>query len=266
MDDGFQRIRFELWVTYSLVAVALIGLGLVLAAAADTVYAVQALGQCLFLPMLILGGVVVRLESLPEWILPLTVFFPGRFAVDALQACVDGGGLGAFGFQLASLVMMGAAACLGGIALFRWETQVRILPRLNKSLIAAALVSWIVVGSVGIRLGEVASRGAGEGPPLPTGVTAAMPPDSLGTPSITSTWRHRPPTPEPHSVNAPVSVTAFLTRKAATAGVMRRPERWRALTEFDFAALPIGQVPPDAETSRRSRPKTKPRPGARPSC
>ncbi|MBL9208222.1 MAG: ABC transporter permease, partial [Opitutaceae bacterium] len=55
----------DLWVAFTAVSFAFIGLGLVLATLADTVPAVQALGQCLFLPMLIIGGVAVQLASLP---------------------------------------------------------------------------------------------------------------------------------------------------------------------------------------------------------
>ena len=44
---------------------------------ADNVPAVQALGQCIFLPMLIIGGVAVPLASLPDWAQHLSAFFPG---------------------------------------------------------------------------------------------------------------------------------------------------------------------------------------------
>ena len=55
----------DLWIAFSFVAFALLGLGLVIATLADNVPAVQALGQCIFLPMLIIGGVAVQLSSLP---------------------------------------------------------------------------------------------------------------------------------------------------------------------------------------------------------
>ena len=51
----------DLWIAFSFVAFALLGLGLVIATLADNVPAVQALGQCIFLPMLIIGGVAVQL-------------------------------------------------------------------------------------------------------------------------------------------------------------------------------------------------------------
>src|SRR3954464_15043297 len=52
---------FALAVAFTFVAFAFIGLGLVMAMMADNVPAVQALGQCIFLPMLIIGGVAVPL-------------------------------------------------------------------------------------------------------------------------------------------------------------------------------------------------------------
>ncbi len=79
---------------------------------ADNVPAVQALGQCIFLPMLIIGGVAVPLASLPDWAQRLSAFFPGRYAVEAMQACVTGNGLGAARFSVLALLLIGAAGCL----------------------------------------------------------------------------------------------------------------------------------------------------------
>src|SRR5580765_4797200 len=88
-----------LFAAFAFVSFAFIGLGLVMAMMADNVPAVQALGQCIFLPMLIIGGVAVPLASLPGWAQHVSMFFPGRYAVEALQACVNGAGLMAVRFQ-----------------------------------------------------------------------------------------------------------------------------------------------------------------------
>ena len=97
------RHPLELFLAFTFVAFAFIGLGLVIAMMADNVPAVQALGQCIFLPMLIIGGVAVPLASLPDWAQRLSAFFPGRYAVEALQACVTGNGLGAARFSVLAL-------------------------------------------------------------------------------------------------------------------------------------------------------------------
>src|SRR6478736_6882925 len=87
---------------FLLVTFAFLGLGLVITALADDVPAVQALGQAVFLPMILIGGVGVPLAALPEWARVVAGFFPGRYAVQALHACyVDPHGLAGSGFALA---------------------------------------------------------------------------------------------------------------------------------------------------------------------
>jgi len=108
-----------LWLAFACVAVAFMGLGLVIAALADNVPAVQALGQCVFLPMLIIGGVAVPLASLPEWAQRLSLFLPGRYAVHAMQAAVTGPGLRDAAFSVIALLVIGAAGCVAGARLFR---------------------------------------------------------------------------------------------------------------------------------------------------
>jgi hypothetical protein len=136
----------DLFIAFSFVAFAFLGLGLVIASMADSVPAVQALGQCIFLPMLILGGVAVPLAALPGWAQRLAAFFPGRHAVEALQASVTGDGLGAARFRLAALLLVGAAASVAGTAMFRWDAQERFVTRAGKGWVAVALGAWIAVG------------------------------------------------------------------------------------------------------------------------
>jgi hypothetical protein len=136
----------DLFVAYTAVTFAFLGLGLVIAAMADTVPAVQALGQCLFLPMLIIGGVAVPLVSLPDWAQHLSAFFPGRYAVEALQEAVNGGGLVESQFSLMALLIIGLSALVAGAALFRWDAQQKFALRSGKSWIAVALAGWVVVG------------------------------------------------------------------------------------------------------------------------
>ena len=116
---------FDLWVAFTFVSFAFIGLGLVIATLADNVPAVQALGQCIFLPMLIIGGVAVQLAALPQWAQHVSAFFPGRYAVEALQAAVNGRGSTGARFSLLALGLTGVAGCLAGAKLFRWDAQQR---------------------------------------------------------------------------------------------------------------------------------------------
>src|SRR4029079_6396081 len=108
------RHPFDLWVAFTCVSFALMGLGRVLATMADNVPAVQALGQCIFLPMLIIGGVAVPLESLPEWAQHVSAFFPGRYAVEVLHQCVTGTGFSPLNFDLTALAVIGVTGFLVG--------------------------------------------------------------------------------------------------------------------------------------------------------
>jgi ABC-2 type transport system permease protein len=154
---------FELWLAFTCVSFALLGLGLVIATLADNVPAVQALGQCIFLPMLIIGGVAVQLASLPPWAQHVSAFFPGRYAVEAMQACVTGEGIDSVRFSLLALLLIGAAGSLAGIKMFRWDAQQRFATRPGKAWIAVALAAWVAVGLMAeargiVAVGETATR------------------------------------------------------------------------------------------------------------
>jgi len=136
----------HLAVAFSLAAFAFLGLGLVIAMLADNVPAVQALGQTIFLPMLIIGGVAVPLTSLPDWALHLSAYFPGRYAVEAIQATVNGPGLGSVGFSLLALLLIGTAACVAGAGMFRWDAKQRFATSHGKGWLAVALAGWVGVG------------------------------------------------------------------------------------------------------------------------
>lgn len=147
----------DLWIVFTFVSFAFIGLGLVMAMMADNVPAVQALGQCIFLPMLIIGGVAVPLASLPDWAQHLSRFFPGRYAVEALQACVVGRGLGTTGFELLALLIIGTGGAIAGAKMFRWDAQQRFARRSGKGWISVALASWIIVGALAEYRGHAAA-------------------------------------------------------------------------------------------------------------
>ena len=118
------------------VTAAFLGIGLLIAALADNVPAVQALGQCIFLPMIMIGGVGVPLTALPVWAQRIAGFMPGRYAVEILQPCFDApNGLRLFfsalpalsGWALTLLIVttgaIGAAAAFAGLfaAQYMWD-------------------------------------------------------------------------------------------------------------------------------------------------
>jgi hypothetical protein len=165
------RHPLALGIAFAFVAFAFLGLGLVMAMMADNVPAVQALGQCIFLPMLIIGGVAVQLASLPEWAQHVSAFFPGRYAVEVLQASVSGNGLGAARFSLLALLLIGTAGCIAGAGMFRWDARERFSARGGKGWIAVALAAWVAVGVASESRGRIGTRV----PPAPQPQAAAPP-------------------------------------------------------------------------------------------
>ena len=155
----------DLWLAFTLVSFAFLGLGLVIAMLADNVPAVQALGQSIFLPMLIIGGVAVRLESLPAWAQHVSAFFPGRYAVEAIQVTVNGNGLGDARFSLLALLLIGFAGCLAGAKLFRWDAEQRFVDRSGKRWLGLALAAWVEVGIMAESTGQIFNRRPDAGQP-----------------------------------------------------------------------------------------------------
>jgi hypothetical protein len=140
---------------FMVVCPSFLGLGLLVASLSDDVPAVQALGQCLFLPMIMIGGVAVPLDVLPAWTRAVAGFMPGRYAVEAMQNGFNGaGGQVPAGFDYFALAVIGIAAGAIGAKIFRWEGGRRI-GRPARVWIAAALLSWCVVGLVAAWTGNL---------------------------------------------------------------------------------------------------------------
>ncbi len=150
----FPQHPIQMLISFVFVSFAFLGMGLVIAMAAENVPAVQALGQAIFLPMIIIGGVGVPLRNLPDWAQHVTLFLPGRYAVEALQACMDERGLGTELFALVALTGIGTAACIAGTKLFRWDVSEKI-PVRSGSWIAAALLMWFAVGLLAESTGQL---------------------------------------------------------------------------------------------------------------
>ena len=114
--------------------------------------------------MLIIGGVAVPLASLPDWAQTLSAFFPGRYAVEALQACVTGAGLGVERFSVVALVLIGAAGCLAGAKMFRWDSEQRFAAAPGKAWVGVALAAWVAVGVLSEAQGRNPQKVAGTSP------------------------------------------------------------------------------------------------------
>ena len=238
------RHPLDLFIVFTFVSFAFIGLGLVMAMMADNVPAVQALGQCIFLPMLIIGGIAVPLASLPDWAQHVSEFFPGRYAVEAFQACVVGAGLGAIGFDLLALLIIGIGGSVAGAKMFRWDAQQRFAARTGKAWIAVALMSWAVVGALSEYRDRIAApaRGASEKtaqapppstPAAPTAVAVPERPSSLPV-TLSEAEKKAAPPRSTRAASAPPAPPA--EKPAATIETPRPPVQasWQAVTMADI--------------------------------
>jgi ABC-2 type transport system permease protein len=139
----------SLFAAFVAASAAFLAFGMVIAMLVDNVPAVQALGQCIFLPMLMIGGVAIRLDSLPGWAQHLSAFFPGRYAVEAMQRAATGNGQ--VGLDYLALLLTATAAAIAATAMFRWDKAIR--PRRGWLLLAIGI--WLAVGALAEMHGRV---------------------------------------------------------------------------------------------------------------
>jgi hypothetical protein len=248
-------------------------LGLVIAMMADNVPAVQALGQCIFLPMLVIGGVAVPLTILPDWAQRVSSFFPGRYAVDAVQSTVNGAGLGPASFSVLALLLIGVAGFLAGGMMFRWDAQQRFATTRGKGWVAVALAAWVVVGVAAdtrqraVRDERTTAANDAAAPPVVDAPAPVSPPPTapLVTPSEpTSPPREakreptkkpaaspttptepapRAPSPAPSTATVPPAAVEPLPPPPTTG---KTPASWRDVTMADIDRdLIFTRLPPD---------------------
>ncbi len=220
----------QLAIGFTLVAFTFSGLGLLLGMIANSVPAAQALGQCVFLPMLVFGGVVVQVASLPVWAQQLSTYLPGGYAVDLLQACANGDGLASEGFALIALLGVGTAAFVSAIRMFRWDSQGR--RESGRGVAWAGLTALALV-----IIGLTSSRYAGRSP---VGPSAAVAKAMIETPAVVETLA-QPAATANVSAPAPESSAPAATAPVRTAA---SPRTWRDLSTAELAAIEL-VLPPD---------------------
>ena len=138
----------QLWLAFTLACAAFLGIGLLITMLADTVAAAQALGQAVFLPMLILGGIAVPRDRVPDWVQGIAAALPGQYAVDAIDGALAGSGLTGLAPNAAALAIMAAASAAAAMAAFRWEAGHRLGVRRGAAPLGLVVASWIAVGVV----------------------------------------------------------------------------------------------------------------------
>ncbi|MGH9372483.1 MAG: ABC transporter permease, partial [Vicinamibacterales bacterium] len=238
--------------------------------------AVQALGQCIFLPMLIIGGVAVQLVSLPPWAQHVSAFFPGRYAVEAMQASVTGDGVRVVGFSLLALFLIGAAACLAGVQMFRWDAHQRFATRGGKGWVAVALAAWAAVGVLAEARGRIGtstiamqSRTERALPP-PSTSTTTTPPPPVSAPAPSPVPEPQPPSepapapqPEGPEERTPESEPGIPSPKPRAPGPEAAPSE-KPAEPSEKAAPPPGKpvAPPEKSVAPPEKPAEPPPPAS----
>lgn len=214
-----------LWAMFSVAAIAFMGIGLVIAMLAANVPAVQALGQCIFLPMLIVGGVAVPLSNLPVWAQHVSAFLPGRYSVEAIQACVTGAGGAIARFDVLALLTIGAGGAAAGILAFRWDTRQRPSP-----WVAAAVLGWLIAGVAAESRGHIHTE---------TVQRQEEHKASEYLPPVTS-----PPPEQP--ADHPIAETPRPRIAQESVGAKTEgPATWQAVTPADIDGVAFERLPPD---------------------
>ena len=231
----------QLWLAFTLTCAAFLGIGLLITMLADTVAAAQALGQAVFLPMLILGGIAVPRDRVPEWVQGIAAALPGQYAVDAIDGALAGSGLTRLAPNAAALAIMSVAGVVAAMAAFRWEAGQRVGVRRAAAPLGLAVALWIAVG---IALQPESSRSLPTSSTPTESASATAPPAEVPVfPSAPSGSRGPIPPPSPVGSPAASVMTAAPSSAGAPAPVQRT---WRDVTmdDVDVNLVFVG-LPPD---------------------
>ena len=202
----------------------------------------------IFLPMLVIGGIAVPIASLPVWAQHASAFFPGRYAVEALQSCVSGVGVDSAVFNMIALLVIGIAGSTAGSMMFRWDEHERFAARRDHVWVALALAAWAVVGVFAESRGyTTATNAVSTPPPSPRQGTVDIAPAPLA-PGPVQTLRATPAelAAGAREPAAPPSSPAPVAPKTVPVEPTAHPSSWEGVTEEDiYAALRFDQLPPD---------------------
>lgn len=266
----FPQHPLQLLLGVMIVSFAFLGLGLVIAMVSNNVPAVQQMGQAVFLPMIMIGGVGVPWWTLPHAAQHVAQFFPGIYAVNLLESCHVGKGLADQGFNIAALIAIGLASLLAGGKLFRWDMGQRLIPGAKK-WVAIAIVAWLCVGSVSdatdhftIRQSarnqtnyasqaeHPAARPDTNDPSSSSGaVTANVPSATQPSPSTTG------PAAQPTRSSVAIAIDPPATQGSASAPPSTgpaanveppMPASWDKVTQANIDAVTYDDLPPDQGT------------------
>jgi ABC-type multidrug transport system permease subunit len=122
IDFSMLGSYWNLFLVFTLGAVSMISLGLLIAARTASEELAGGILNLISWPMMFLSGVWFSLEGTNVWVQKLALIFPLTHVIDAARAImIDGAGFAGIAPQLAILAVMSAVFMAWGALQFRWE-------------------------------------------------------------------------------------------------------------------------------------------------
>jgi ABC-2 type transport system permease protein len=141
-----QANPFELLAIAILGVVALGTLGALIVAVANTIQEASMLSQVVFLALLILSGLTMRVENLPEAAQAVARFLPTTMLVSAFNGVlINGDRLIVHWREIVVLVFFAASTGAAAVSLFRWDKDEKVRGR-SRAIAAASLLPLVVAG------------------------------------------------------------------------------------------------------------------------
>jgi hypothetical protein len=198
--------------------------------------------------MLVFGGVVVQVASLPVWAQQLSTFLPGGYAVDLLQACANGDGLASEGFALVALLGVGTAAYASALRMFRWDSPARRESGRGVAWVGVTVLALALVGLTATRHAD--RRPVGPSAALAKALTetpAMLPPPTLPAPAA-APGSDRPALPAPSAAAAAPALVSHRTWQDLTPAELEVIDLVLPPDDGVVAPMPVPGETPDADT------------------
>jgi imidazolonepropionase-like amidohydrolase/ABC-type multidrug transport system permease subunit len=141
------RNWFSLFLMASLGVCSMRAIGLILAAATNTMAEATIAIQSVYMPMLFLSGATIPAALLPKWAQTLAQFMPATYLVSGFQGIFfRNQNLWDNAPAVAALLLTTALGLFLAVQLFRWEKEEKIRPR-NKLWVLAVLAPFVIMGA-----------------------------------------------------------------------------------------------------------------------
>lgn len=233
----------DLILSFTLVAWAFLGCGLLISMLANSVLAAQALSQTVFLPMLILGGIAVPVGNLPEWAQSLARCLPGTYAVDLLNGALGLPSSRLRFHNVAILVTIALTTSLAAFTVRRWHPAQRLTPSHVASALAVLAAGGLCMALLGRPLAPAAASA------IVAAGDRSLPPetrDAIGPPDGRPDTAEPPPRQEIRSEPKPEPEPDVPTASEPPVMSFQAERPWRDVTRTDIALnLVFTGLPPD---------------------